>query len=68
MENCFPACRPESKPAEAPPVAAKYTQGFAKEPCVTECVVEPEGKMNVTVVPLLAVKFEGLYTNPPAAT
>jgi hypothetical protein len=27
-----------------------------------------EGKKNVTVVPLLAVKFEGLYTNPPAAT
>jgi len=68
MEKIFPACRPESNPAGFPPDAAKYTQGLAKEPSVTECEIEPEGKMNVTVVPLLAVKFDGLYTRPPAAT
>jgi hypothetical protein len=86
MEKFFPACRPESNPAGFPPDAAKYTQGLAKEPSVTECEIEPlrkacmstanrqqwynsyEGKMNVTVVPLLAVKFDGLYTRPPAAT
>ena len=37
MVSCFPPlCKPESNPAGFPPSAAKYTQGFANEPCVTE--------------------------------
>jgi len=36
MENCFAACKPESKPAELLPLAARYVQGFEKEDCVTE--------------------------------
>ena len=41
MENSFPPlCKPESNPAGSPPDAAKYTQGFANEPCVTECGID----------------------------
>jgi len=60
--NCLLVTTPESNPAGFPPAAAKYTQGFAKEPCVTECSTEL--RMNVTMVPLLAVMFGGLYVKP----
>ena len=36
MVNCFPVCRPESKPADEPLAAAKYVQGFSNVDCVTE--------------------------------
>jgi len=35
--KCFAVCKPESKPADTLPLAAKYVQGAAKEDWVTEC-------------------------------
>jgi len=54
MVNCFAVCKPASKPF------AKGVQGFANVDCVTEWGIELWGKKNVTVVPLAAVKFDGL--------
>jgi len=63
IENCFASCKPESNPE------AKGVQGFANEDYVTEWASPLWGKKNVTVVPLAAVKFDGLNISfPPGAT
>jgi len=57
--KCFAVCKPESKPADTLPLAAKYVQGAAKEDWVTECETAEFGNQKVTNVPLEAVRLAG---------